>query len=278
MTSLYTFLHRREMRRGDRLASLIRLSLLIPLIIRLLTDSRSSAGWLVIGTLAVYAGSLFWVQRVRYLPLLSGLSVILDSLLLTGFLFAGELVRPGVLGQSPLLFLYPLIIYLAYLRCDDVMLILSAVLNIILYNTAFLLSLGFSPELTGDLLLAELGPQLFRTLVLMIFSLALMDQSRRLRIILKNQNDYYEKVRKRNKPLFEDLDNIASRYGLSRRESEVLRELIKGKTYRSIGEDLFVSLDTIKSHVKSIYRKTGLKSRSELFGKLRMESEKKGGS
>ncbi len=271
MTDLYTFLHRREMRRGDLLASLIRLSLLIPLMIQIMGHAGSSSEWITLGVLALYAGSLFWVQRVRYLPLLSGLSVIFDSLILTGVLFAGEWERPGLLSQSPLLFLYPLIIYFAYLRCDDIMLVLSTVLNILLYNTAFLISLGFNPELTAKLILQELGPQLFRTMILLIFSLALLEQSRRLRVILKNQNDYYEKIRKKNKPLFENLDSLSEKYGLSKRETEVLRELLKGKTYRAIGEDLFVSLDTIKSHVKNLYKKTGINSRSELFRELSRE-------
>jgi DNA-binding CsgD family transcriptional regulator len=272
MTDLYTFLHRREMRRGDRIASVIRLALIIPLMMPLMGNEGlpffpyGQAGFLL------YGGTLFLIQRRRFLPLLSGLSLIADSLILTTALFAGALGNPEFLDRTPLLFLYPLVIYMAYLHGDDIMLVLTTILNIILYNTAFLLNMGFAPSLEGGDLLLHMGPQLFRTMILIIFSLALMEQSRRARIILRNQNDYYEKVRTRNKPLFESLDSITDRYGLSRRESEVLRELLKGKTYRSIGEDLFVSLDTIKSHVKSIYKKTGLKSRSELFQRLRLEA------
>ena len=273
MTDLYTFLHRREMRRGDSLASLIRLSLLVPLMIQIISHAGSAVEWITLGILGLYSGSLFWAQRIKYLLLLSSLSIIFDSLILTGVLFAGDLRSPGVMNHSPLLFLYPLIIYFAYLRCDDILLILSAVLNIILYNTAFLVSLGFSPDLSGRRILSEMGPQLFRTMILLIFTLALLEQSRRLRLILKNQNDYYEKVRRKHKPLFESLDSICEKYGLSKREAEVLKELLKGKTYRAIGEDLFVSLDTIKSHVKSIYKKIGLNSRSELFRKLKVETE-----
>lgn len=42
---------------------------------------------------------------------------------------------------------------------------------------------------------------------------------------------------------------------LSKRETEVLQLLAKGKTYKQIAETLFVHPETIKSHMKSIYVK-----------------------
>src|SRR3712207_6829996 len=49
---------------------------------------------------------------------------------------------------------------------------------------------------------------------------------------------------------------------LTRRESDVLDELVKGQSNRSIGENLFISEDTVKSHVKAILRKLGARDRS----------------
>jgi LuxR family maltose regulon positive regulatory protein len=50
---------------------------------------------------------------------------------------------------------------------------------------------------------------------------------------------------------------------LSAREVTVLRYLCSRLTYEEIAAALFVSLNTLKSHVKSVYRKLGVASRAE---------------
>ena len=49
---------------------------------------------------------------------------------------------------------------------------------------------------------------------------------------------------------------------LSEREQEVLCELAKGKCNRAIAETLWVTEDTVKSHLQRIYRKLGVKTRA----------------
>lgn len=49
---------------------------------------------------------------------------------------------------------------------------------------------------------------------------------------------------------------------LTRRESDVLDELIQGQSNRTIGRNLFISEDTVKSHVKAILRKLGARDRA----------------
>ncbi|MEL6615201.1 MAG: response regulator transcription factor [Bacteroidota bacterium] len=44
-------------------------------------------------------------------------------------------------------------------------------------------------------------------------------------------------------------------YGLTRRETDVLREMVGGHTQPQIADRLFVSLSTVNSHVQSVYRK-----------------------
>ena len=51
--------------------------------------------------------------------------------------------------------------------------------------------------------------------------------------------------------------------GLTQRESEVLTELVKGLDNKAIGRELYISEDTVKSHVKAILRKLGVKDRSQ---------------
>jgi DNA-binding CsgD family transcriptional regulator len=50
---------------------------------------------------------------------------------------------------------------------------------------------------------------------------------------------------------------------LSSREREVLRELARGSTYADISANLFVSENTVKTHVSSLYGKLGAGRRSE---------------
>ncbi len=62
---------------------------------------------------------------------------------------------------------------------------------------------------------------------------------------------------------------FVDQYGLSPREREVIPLLNKGLSNREIAEKLFVSLATVKTHLHSIYEKTGTKSRYELFNLTR---------
>lgn len=50
---------------------------------------------------------------------------------------------------------------------------------------------------------------------------------------------------------------------LTRRETEVLEHIATGKSRRRIAEELFVDLETVKSHVKNIYAKLDVHSKEE---------------
>lgn len=51
---------------------------------------------------------------------------------------------------------------------------------------------------------------------------------------------------------------------LTRREKEVLQLLLRGSSYRVIADQLFITLDTVRSHIKNIYRKLNINSRHEV--------------
>jgi DNA-binding NarL/FixJ family response regulator len=55
---------------------------------------------------------------------------------------------------------------------------------------------------------------------------------------------------------------------LSNREIEVLKALTKGFSYNSIAEQLFISINTVRFHVKNIYAKLHVKSRPEAVAKV----------
>jgi len=58
-------------------------------------------------------------------------------------------------------------------------------------------------------------------------------------------------------------------YGLSARESEIARLLVDHASYKEIADSLFISVDTVKSHAKAVYRKTGCANRLELIARSR---------
>ena len=51
---------------------------------------------------------------------------------------------------------------------------------------------------------------------------------------------------------------------LTDREREVLQLIARGYTYREVGEELFISVKTVESHVSSVLRKLQLSNRNEL--------------
>lgn len=59
-------------------------------------------------------------------------------------------------------------------------------------------------------------------------------------------------------------DAVASRYGLTKRESEVFGLLSKGRSTRYIQEKFVISPHTVETHIHNIYTKMGIGSRDEL--------------
>lgn len=51
--------------------------------------------------------------------------------------------------------------------------------------------------------------------------------------------------------------------GLTKREKEILSYLAKGYLYKEIAELLFISIDTVRSHIRHIYEKLHVKTRTE---------------
>ncbi len=60
------------------------------------------------------------------------------------------------------------------------------------------------------------------------------------------------------------IDNFTLIGGLTQRESEIAALLLKGRTYRMIANELYLSENTVKTHIKNIYSKFNIQSKTEL--------------
>ena len=68
--------------------------------------------------------------------------------------------------------------------------------------------------------------------------------------------DYFQQQQKKNL--------IIANSNITERENEILQLLIKGLSYKEIASSIFISIETLNSHIKNIYRKLNVHSRSEL--------------
>ena len=56
-------------------------------------------------------------------------------------------------------------------------------------------------------------------------------------------------------------------YQLSQREKEILQMMVKGDSYPAIASKIFISYETVRTHVKHIYKKLHVASRNEAITK-----------
>jgi DNA-binding CsgD family transcriptional regulator len=62
--------------------------------------------------------------------------------------------------------------------------------------------------------------------------------------------------------------NIMEGLGLSPREREIAAMLLKGWSAKQISEELGITINTANFHIKNMYKKLGINSRSELFARF----------
>jgi DNA-binding NarL/FixJ family response regulator len=67
---------------------------------------------------------------------------------------------------------------------------------------------------------------------------------------------------------FQETEKNAELEKLSMREQEILQLLSKGLRYKEIGDKLFVSTETVRTHIRNIYQKLQVNSRTDALNKV----------
>jgi DNA-binding CsgD family transcriptional regulator len=90
------------------------------------------------------------------------------------------------------------------------------------------------------------------------------------KLAIRRQKEYSEYLSKKlnetsgkSKEIKNNKDEITIKVNLSRRETDVLRLITEGYTNIQISELLFISANTIKSHVNHIFNKLGVNDRTQ---------------
>jgi DNA-binding CsgD family transcriptional regulator len=90
-------------------------------------------------------------------------------------------------------------------------------------------------------------------------------------LVHKRKNDLLIAVQDENKKLqnqdrfIHQCQILSEKFGLSKRETEVLAEFARGRSASYIATTLFISKETTKTHLKRIYAKVNVHSRQELL-------------
>lgn len=79
-----------------------------------------------------------------------------------------------------------------------------------------------------------------------------------------NQIPIESKELDKNKPDSYILD-LKDKFCLTDREIEIVELLLKGYTYKAVSENLYISENTVKYHIKNIYQKMNINSKMELI-------------
>jgi DNA-binding CsgD family transcriptional regulator len=151
-------------------------------------------------------------------------------------------------------------------------------------NPARILGIGLSANVLGVLIGGMLGSAITESdtqginssilalVVILIILVILPLLHKRLSTLLKNHvflTALYEMAPAEQKVAIESFTAIDL---LTARESEITALLLKGRTYKMIANELYLSENTVKTHIKNIYSKFNIKSKVELVN-LMMQKE-----
>ncbi|WP_249040428.1 helix-turn-helix transcriptional regulator, partial [Eggerthella sinensis] len=195
---------------------------------------------------------------------LDGVYRLAVLVMMAGFLFVPVLGSFGVPGEA--------IVLAGYLGLTFVLVSLFLVMaKITGQDAAVSFARGFAALYAGEMagIAAGNGIELFEPAGQVPYAIAAFAGLAALTayLFLFTERDFRAlSVIVRDADRFEDACRlIASEYGLSKREAEILPLALKGRTGERIAAEFFISKSTVDTHLRRIYVKTGMHGRQELI-------------
>jgi len=87
-----------------------------------------------------------------------------------------------------------------------------------------------------------------------------------LRFFIKKY--YADLITNQSRENINEFNDYLNHAGISPREKEIITLIMKGKSNQKISTQLFISLSTVKTHVRNIFQKLNVESRFEIISKL----------
>ena len=56
---------------------------------------------------------------------------------------------------------------------------------------------------------------------------------------------------------------------VTKREKDIIDGILAGHSYKMIGDKYAISIDTVRSHIRNLYKKLSINSKAELFNLMR---------
>lgn len=147
-------------------------------------------------------------------------------------------------------------------------------------NPARIFGIGLSANVFGVLLGGSLGRIITSSnmdsanvaviaLTVVCITVAILPLVNRQLVLLLSNHTYLMAYSVMEEPQQDTIVNTARAIDpLTQREQEVLRLILSGKTNKAIAAELFISENTVKTHVKNIYYKHDVSSRAQLISTL----------
>lgn len=147
-------------------------------------------------------------------------------------------------------------------------------------NPAKILGIGLSANVLGVLIGGLLGsantaveaqnfnPSILALVIVFTILIILPLLHKRLSILLKNHAFLTVLSEMSSVEQKEAIESFTMIGQLTQRESEIATLLLKGRTYKMIAGELYLSENTVKTHIKNIYSKFNIQSKAELVNLL----------
>lgn len=142
-------------------------------------------------------------------------------------------------------------------------------------NPAKLMGIGLSCNVVGVLIGGIIGNSIYQTnniklnssilalVIVFIILMILPVLHNQLSSLLKIHSYNISVKEKEHKETHKEDTLLITQ--LTERENQIVALLLKGMTYKMIAEELFLSENTVKTHIKNIYSKLNINSKSELI-------------